>query len=605
MQFYELCANEDINGLTELVKKGFIASRDTKRTALTQSIYTGRLETLKWLFKNRMVNIQQNKLIIKAILSKKQNIISWILNEYKMNYDTVRSLLSSVLKNNANMLILLNIMEDQEETIIEDFADICNSESIVKIDEYYKQYQYILNEPQLEKTLELAFNSTYVKWIITKKLVDGNKLLNKCIKKDNIIILNLVYKSIQYMFTRHDIIENLNKKPEVYEPIINYIKNEMKYEKLLQLIDSDSLDKVQIYYLKNMVVIHDQITIRSANELLEKSTKHPEIFKWFANLYKVHGKEVEKYLLEAIAAYNKELFLFCKDQLTISEREALEIDKVFTYSEEKKELNNKENYSEMINLLLDNGFQFKNSVGYIVQNLLINDDRVLIERMNTEYKILDDKSKYADILEFVCQGFDDVEIIKWLYSIKPFSFNNDNDPTYEYLIGDTYEMGHYNILEWLVGLYDRYQIIYNDNHDNCYLIDKYDDIEDDSEDWSDSDDWSDSEDWEDSDEDDDICNEIYELVLLQHKKGACKLLGITKHYKNDTNEECIICKDIPKDLIKLNCGHYGCLTCLATWFKNNEELCVYCKKPIQWEKSRKLKRNKQKESEPLIYTSNK
>jgi hypothetical protein len=88
-------------------------------------------------------------------------------------------------------------------------------------------------------------------------------------------------------------------------------------------------------------------------------------------------------------------------------------------------------------------------------------------------------------------------------------------------------------------------------------------------------------------EDDDIYNEIYDIVL-DNKKKAFEILDITQTCQNDENDDCIICKSKPKDLVKLNCGHFGCIVCLSTWYKTNKEICVYCKQDIIWSDCKKV-----------------
>lgn len=67
-------------------------------------------------------------------------------------------------------------------------------------------------------------------------------------------------------------------------------------------------------------------------------------------------------------------------------------------------------------------------------------------------------------------------------------------------------------------------------------------------------------------------SEDYALEKINNTNTVFKKLGIKK-MTDDEPEECLICRDVAKNMIKMNCGHWGCIKCLLTWFtqKDDEE----------------------------------
>ena len=77
-------------------------------------------------------------------------------------------------------------------------------------------------------------------------------------------------------------------------------------------------------------------------------------------------------------------------------------------------------------------------------------------------------------------------------------------------------------------------------------------------------------------------------IILNNKEYAYELLGIKNTHINKDNDTCMICREVPSELLHLSCNHFGCITCLANWYKDTDVKCPYCKKDILWDKCEKI-----------------
>ena len=494
MNFINLCLNEDINGLTELKKKGFNVVSNNKMNALKYSIMNGKLSTLKWLYNNSIININGLKLVKLAIISNQIDIIFWLCNHYKIHLEDIKSII------NKPSELLLQI-KDKINNIKIKFAYVCSKSKADVINKYYIKNKYFLSQSMIDEIVFNEFTFECIKWAISNNLYANNRflLIKKSIIEDKILIFKWLYDNLKCKLLNIIKLPNIDKKSDIYKYYTKCAYSEIKYYKLLELCKKELLDKVQLYYLDNIVHIVDQIKIRNINEILNVSKYNIDVFDWFSNLYKISKNDIENFIKDGIQTNNFDLIFCCKNKLTSKEIKKIDIDSLIF-------MVNDFNLGEMVLSLINFGFKFR----------------------------------------------------------------NDIDELYEQLVSKTFSNCNNQVLEWLLGLYDRFYVV-----NDMYLCDKLDNSSIDS---------SDDEHFYDdsSDEyDNSVYNEIYDIVL-ENKNSALELLGITKVCTNTNNDNCIICKDTPDDLIKLNCNHFGCLSCLATWYKDNKEICVYCKNDIIW-----------------------
>ena len=139
---------------------------------------------------------------------------------------------------------------------------------------------------------------------------------------------------------------------------------------------------------------------------------------------------------------------------------------------------------------------------------------------------------------------------------------------------------------WLASLSDRFEIIFIfvDNVESFTYYDNYN-TENHSQDDYDDDSYNENYDVEEDEFIEE--NELFDIIL-ENKNHAYELLGISDTFYNKENEICLICRENTNNLLQLNCRHYGCLECLSIWYKNNKEICPYCKKDIIWNQCKRL-----------------
>jgi hypothetical protein len=560
MNFINLCLNEDINGLTELKKKGFNVVSNNKMNALKYSIMNGKLSTLKWLYNNSIININGLKLVKLAIISNQIDIIFWLCNHYKIHLEDIKSII------NKPSELLLQI-KDKINNIKIKFAYVCSKSKADVINKYYIKNKYFLSQSMIDEIVFNEFTFECIKWAISNNLYANNRflLIKKSIIEDKILIFKWLYDNLKCKLLNIIKLPNIDKKSDIYKYYTKCAYSEIKYYKLLELCKKELLDKVQLYYLDNIVHIVDQIKIRNINEILNVSKYNIDVFDWFSNLYKISKNDIENFIKDGIQTNNFDLIFCCKNKLTSKEIKKIDIDSLIF-------MVNDFNLGEMVLSLINFGFKFRNDIDELIERLfLLGYDNVIVT-INNKYNYFkngNNKLLLGDLMIDACENYNTTKI-KFLYSLNPNIFENKFDELYEQLVSKTFSNCNNQVLEWLLGLYDRFYVV-----NDMYLCDKLDNSSIDS---------SDDEHFYDdsSDEyDNSVYNEIYDIVL-ENKNSALELLGITKVCTNTNNDNCIICKDTPDDLIKLNCNHFGCLSCLATWYKDNKEICVYCKNDIIW-----------------------
>jgi hypothetical protein len=172
-----------------------------------------------------------------------------------------------------------------------------------------------------------------------------------------------------------------------------------------------------------------------------------------------------------------------------------------------------------------------------------------------------DCSKKNTIFKYACAAMC-VENLKWLHNrLKLFSAPYDKSYLKFMRIScDTFNL---SVAEWFADLYDEYEIsvieLFNDDMivDIILIFTKLSPEKN-------------------------LYKQISKNKIPDYIKY--KKLGI-KTFTNGGDAQCLICMERPIDLVKLNCNHYSCITCLCTWFlnQNQDQICTYCKAPVIWE----------------------
>lgn len=572
-KFNDFCFKEDINGLNTLKNTGFLIIGDHKRNALLQSIKDGKLKTVEWLFNNSIINMEKEKLIKLALAAGKTMVHDWLCT-----YFNTEKIKHTDKSRDEKLNKILEQLRSERKIIVNEFTALCKNGDIKIMDKYYHKHIHILTTNVFDKCIETVFTFDCIKWAVTNDLcINIEPLIKKSLMEDNLEIFKWLYFQTKYKIIEIEeyekIINTMDKNTATYKYMIKLVKTEKKYSKLLNLCDEGSLSHVQLYYINNLRKIIDQIKIHSISEILERSENNIEVFKWFANLYKIKVKDAKLFLCNAISSADIELADFCKSKLTPTQIRKLDIDEELLMT-----LDDGDYDYDMIEYILNNGFRLRNRISDVIFVLLCDDKIDLLKKINDQYTYFKNVRKFKNSFLEACQ-ISELDTVKWLHSLNPNIFTSKYDSFYETAIYASDEENNSEVLEWLTTLYDRFYLTREEGVRFPFLHDNNND--------------SDSEYYDDDDDSDGGTpyNEIYDLIL-ENKENACELLSITKTYKNTSNEDCIICKDKPTDLIQLNCGHHGCITCLATWFKTNDETCVYCKKDVEWTKCKRLNKVK-------------
>ena len=566
-KFHNLCLKEDITGLNELKSSGFTIAAEQRRKAVVDNINKGNLRTIKWLFNNGTINIKKEKLLQQACLVKKFDIAEWLYNNNKISMLKFQAAMINKMKKDDDIKKWINKKVKKEKELINKFIDLCKGNDIEKIDAFFSKHKHLIDFEITDKLINNNFTIEFIKWTIINKLCTNIiPLILKSLIEDHLGVFKWFYKQFGFKFTEvmgyEKLVETLDKTKDTYKHVLECVHGEKIYNKLLKLCSSGgSLSQIQSYYLENLTHISGQIIIRSIGDLLENSRKNIIVFKWFVDIYKIKPTNLNFFLCEGIIEGNKELVDFCKNRLTVAQIKKLDIDLQVVMACEKE-------HYDMVEYVLDNGFRLKKHLSCVYSCLLRGKKLNLLKKIEEEYKFLREYEDFDTAFITACIT-SNIEIVKWLYTLHNNIFDNEFDEFYEIVVGESYQNNNIDVLRWLVGLFDRFYLI---THSGRILL--CDNAEDSDDDYYDSDDET-------------PYNEIYDIIL-ENKKQAYELLNITQTYKNTENDDCIICKDKPSDLIQLNCGHFGCINCMATWYKTNKEVCVYCKQNINWTECKKL-----------------
>lgn len=586
MNIFELCEKEDIDGLNKFKDRlgnfwnfecdTYYSDNDNnsdyidqyiKEKALEVSITKGKYESVKWLCENIDIDIDKDYIVRLSIIKKKYHITKWLYNYYKIKQFKLKSLSPK----NINIQKIFKEIEKKEICIKNEFIELCKRGKMKDIHELYNSNKNIIDNTLIHNTLSNIFTFESIKWGIQNNLCNTNFLFEKSIVDDNVYIFKCIYVYAKIKIHTNKIFEEtinkLDKNKYVYKAAMKYISSEKKYNKLLKLCKKEDISKVELYYLNNLEEIANQITIRSYNDILHSSKNNIKVFNWFINLYNINNDKLKLYLIDAIQNVNLDLLLYCKKILYAKDLKTLNIAKCLV---------NCIDVNSSILFVLNNKIKIYDNLDDLLNLLIINLETELFKRIVYEYNYFNDP---VNVIKFIMQACSNssFDFIKWLYSFNQKIFDDECSIIYSASVFLCFTNSNYDALKWLIGFHNRFIISYNSTGEKLRLYDQYEyaemRIDDDDSDFS----------------DDSYYNKLYTKVL-KNINNAYKLLNITKTYVNTNNENCIICKDTPDDLLQLNCNHYACLTCLATWFEKTEEQCTYCNTDINWKQCKKLKK---------------
>lgn len=584
--FIEHCTQQNIEKL-EIIKKNPQLTISLKRNAIIKCTSEGKLNTLKWLLENNDIRINNKKLLEIGILNKQFEIIEWMYDYFEIS---IKELNKKILLDAENNLELKNWIKqkmDIENNIIQDLIKICNSNDIIKLNTFFKQnYRYIKTNKISKVFKQCNFkNIDILKWFIENKIIKDQFI--QIIFKDQIRNQNL--SSCKWLYENFSLnIQNLNlekfrftKKNKLFSKWINETVNEEKiFNEFMGLCDSGKIKVIKDFYSQNETNLLKQVK-NDKSVFLKKASNNLNLFKWFFNKYNFDKKEVLlEILLTKIQQKNIKLIDYLCLKLTNEDINILNIDSEIVNLCEKYDF-------QTIDYILSKGFKIKDQLDYIFLIIIMEGELDLAKKLQSEYNYINENNYKYIFLK--CCEYSPLNIVKYIYNLKQNPFVDKFSDFYETAIKKSFDMGNKEVIKWLVELFDRYLLIIENlmNIDILKLIDNYELDYNEDNDTSEYDEnyeevnYADLEDVEKPD------NEFYNIIL-ENLKNAHELLNITQIYSNSDIEECLICRETPINLLKLNCNHYGCIDCLAEWFKKNDEKCPYCKKNIEWSTCKKI-----------------
>lgn len=156
---------------------------------------------------------------------------------------------------------------------------------------------------------------------------------------------------------------------------------------------------------------------------------------------------------------------------------------------------------------------------------------------------------YNEGFRFACEN-DNLEMAKWLWqSCKNIDLHADD----EYAFTTACEWNKLQVAQWLSTLCDNYVVVINDGKITKWLIRNENYI-------------------------------ILELIENNKYSEAISRLNI-KSMSSDIKHECMVCHDLPSDIIKLPCNHTLCLESVVRFNITNKNItnrCFYCQKKYKW-----------------------
>jgi len=389
-----------------------------------------------------------------------------------------------------------------------------------------------------------------------------NSLLTtaRCIYKLGIICVNTIFNKNTNKIKKYGLIKDNN----ILKYLIGLSKQEIKNDKFLALCILGNLLDIQQYYLDNNIFL--EYKMHSAYNNLCNSNNN-ECIKWILSIYTPSNFTMIQSLITMCKNNNPEMIQYINNII------------------QSKKIMTNEIFNDICEFLINEAeydiFKKIHELNYKITNLgsifacllsigasEIVTDTEYFEWFYLTYIDIFEQSMHTKIMTFVhCCEIISVPNIIWLHKRLKL-FNNVNDKLYLNCIRTSCRSFNIYVAEWLADLYGEYEISiidcghYGDINDIYVTFSKLS-------------------------KEKIIYKKISQNKLTNYQKF--EQLGITKFMdKNDKIMDCSVCLDSTTDLIKLGCNHYSCVTCLCTWFLENEQVCTYCKADVVWSECKKM-----------------
>lgn len=367
------------------------------------------------------------------------------------------------------------------------------------------------------------------------------------------------------------------------ESIITYLNNVIQEEiindEFVQICNSNNLNDIRKFYTKNKSHIILSYKIHCVCGIFCLNN-NDECIKWLLSLYTPPPLILIRSLIKIFKHDNINMVQYINNTLKSKKIMTPDlIDAFYGFLLDEKEYH--------IIIKIHDILKYKISCINVLLECITDigsiDDQThhkYFKRLYIEYiKIFEQDNEFKKLFfKHCCQSIC-VTNIEWLHKMVKL-FDSPTDNFYLKCISASCETFNVGVAEWLTDLYNEYEINILEFMTGRNLMDVYV-----------------------------LYCKLSETRKLYKKISnglipfheSCKSLNITKMTPpNQTNhDQCVICMESPRDLILLNCNHYSCITCLCSWFinqePNKESTCSCCKSSIIWPECKILRPNIEKD----------
>jgi hypothetical protein len=575
-QLKQLCLQEDITGLDRIVQQGLKMTPYHKKTISHLCVNEGKLLSLKWLFDRFKPVPNVKKLFQNACLNKKYDLAVWLYIEYNINFKYVEKKFLLTINKDQELSQWVARFNSRDKIICDEFVKICKN-SVMEGIKFYEKYKNIVDEKTIDLVLHNACkinDLVLIRVFSEKKLIcNYQNLFIYSLYSGYLVIINWVYNKINTFFLDIEnciIYEKLNNKVLSWAKDIK--EKENIFKQFANNVKVSDLDTIKSFYQTNINIIKEQFKRGRFIDVLSNCQNRYEIFKWCFLLHKCI-MDLDSHFKNSIIENNKKMVEFLYNKVN----QNINLNDEFIY------LCNHDNY-EMVDYLIDLNFSIvgqNNIIFNFLVDLITNEQFEIVKKLQAKYNYLAD-GNYINLFVTGCR-FGDLSFVKWMFEIDGFIPKEEQILNFyiEPCLSIVCDMKKVDIAIWLASLTGRYEIIHHYVGDDEYIYYSDNMIYDDESSESSYDDHE----YEDSEVDNK--NEVFEIILENQDYGF-DLLGITEMCHNNNNESCLICKQDVSSMVQFNCQHICCLECLSYWYKENPEICPYCKKDIIWPRCKKM-----------------
>lgn len=447
---------------------------------------------------------------------------------------------------------ILKWLIDNEDNLLENRKKVNYDEACTRAlnNGYQKIAKYILRNKNVSK-----INQPYLFMIsCINNYLDIAKILYS---KGNICIQNVLVNC-------PDIFQNKNKK------LINWINKILNYEKIndefINLCEIGELDKIIQYYNTQSISLdyknYESLYILTGN-------KNNEVLDWIISLNKLPNFMLFSLFVRLCDVDNLEMGKKIYDKIKNSPFFAEDnLNDLFSNQIMNGKITTLKNF-HTLGLKITNEELIVQAIVYFCNPEFYGD----VEHIKLLYELypsyFEDLDNQIEIFLNICQ-FCDVKIIEWFYDNWKI-FTKPEDNLYLISLKICCEVMNIDVAKWLANLFYEYQIDLI-IHDNVIYKCTFKRLSNEK--------------------------QIFKKIIFGQITGLdqFKSLKITKIIKDksDKVDNCCICYNKPYNLIKLNCNHFCCITCLCHWYlsdSDNSRVCPYCRNEIKWSKCMKTKSN--------------